>query len=369
MGPIEQAIMLRKHFSRRWVRYALIGALACAFVLLGVCIYPITRRQDAPFGMDLSNATGWDQKQIAAVDDYLDQTEVEAAVVLQGQRVVLRYGQYDKLFNSHSIRKSIISALYGIAVDKGLIRLENTLASLSIDESRSPLTESEKQATVRDLLMARSGVYLEAQGESEAMKRGRPTRGQYQPGEHWYYNNWDFNVLGAIFENQTEWTIGDAIYEWIAKPTGMKHFDPSNVIYTTSPNTDYRMYRIWITAEDLARLGVLYLQGGKWDEEQVIPKDWIYDSTRPYSTTKGGYFDSYGYLWWLDTTDGTIWADGWGGQVMVIDQTSNLVIVTRNNTGNTLGGIALYQLFGKEATRENAIRIHDLLIDETASDQ
>jgi hypothetical protein len=79
---------------------------------------------------------------------------------------------------------------------------------LGIDDSPDPLTKQEKQARIVDVLRARSGVYHPVDFETEYQKRMRPARGSHARGTFQYYNNWDFNVLGAIFEKMTGLKIG-----------------------------------------------------------------------------------------------------------------------------------------------------------------
>src|SRR4029079_9227231 len=101
-----------------------------------------------------------------------------------------------------------------------------TLGDLGIDDRPPRLTEIEKQATILDLLRARSGVYHDAARETAAMRAARPPRGSHSPGTFNYYNNWDFNVLGAIFERVTGRKIFDEFHERIAKPIGMRGYSP-----------------------------------------------------------------------------------------------------------------------------------------------
>src|SRR6266436_1013879 len=80
----------------------------------------------------------------------------------------------------------------------------------------------EKRATIADLLKARSGVYHPAVAETEWMKARRPARGSHLPGAIWYYNNWDFNALGTIFEPasgthiytevRSQWSVETGLY-------------------------------------------------------------------------------------------------------------------------------------------------------------
>ena len=115
---------------------------------------------------------------------------------------VYEWGEVSKKFRTHSIRKSFLSAMYGNYVKAGVIDLDKTLAELDVNDV-PPLTEDELQATVRDCLKARSGIYHSALYESENMKALRPERHTQAAGAHWYYNNFDFNVAGTIFMQQT----------------------------------------------------------------------------------------------------------------------------------------------------------------------
>ncbi len=300
---------------------------------------------------------------------FLDKgANTDAFVALKGDQLLASWGETALPINTHSVRKSVLSTLYGIAVEKGLINIGLTLAELGIDDSKVPLTEAEKSATIRDLLTSRSGIYIEAAGETQGMKDGRPQRGSHKPGEAFYYNNWGFNVLGVIFEKQTKLSIGQALYQWIAKPTGMRTFRPEHVIYTHPDYTEHRQFVIFMTAEDLARLGALFLRAGKWQGKQVVPAAWVRESTTPYSEIEDKEpFDQYGYLWWLDKDENTLWADGWGGQFMIIDPAHDLVIVSRNDTGRSLLQIGLFHLSGRDGSRGSHQQLHHLMISATSA--
>ena len=87
------------------------------------------------------------------------------------------------------------------------------------------------------------------------MKRRRPSRGVFLPGERWYYNNWDFNVLGTIFELETNISIGQAFKEWISDPIGMQDFRAEDVHYRWEKASLYPAYPFWVSARDLTRFG------------------------------------------------------------------------------------------------------------------
>lgn len=339
---------------------------ACVLLLaLAGCAISVKPARD---GGALSQATLTAPARIAEAHQFLkSQTQFDAFVALSGERDITRWGEADLPINTHSVRKSILSALIGIAVDKGHLRLDDSLAELGIDEPATPLTAVEKTATVRQLLQSRSGVYLHAAGETQAMRDGRPQRGQYRPGEHFYYNNWDFNVLGVIFEQKVGMSIGQALYEWIAVPTGMRSFHAEHVIYRAAERSQYRQFVIFMSAADLARFGALYVQEGRWSEKQVIPAAWISESLTPYSSVaEPRPFDGYGYLWWIDSKSGTAWADGWRGQYMIIDRRRKLVVVSRNDTGRDAVSVLWAIAFGKDGFRDHHQKLHRLMIEAVA---
>ena len=214
-------------------------------------------------------------------------------MIVQGGEVVDQWGDIDKKISSYSVRKSLISALYGIYSAEGAIDINQTLEELGIDESPDPLTKEEKQARVVDLLRARSGVYHAVEFETESMKKNRPARGSHAPGTFWYYNNWDFNVLGTIFEKKTGLKIGEAFYQRIAKPIGMQDFQPGDVYYLGGPASIHPAYHFEITARDLARFGLLYLRGGRWNEKQIVPEAWVEKSSHANEMVKSNGVGSW----------------------------------------------------------------------------
>lgn len=289
---------------------------------------------------------------------------IDAFVALKGNEVLMQYGEVATPMNLASARKSVLSLLYGIATDRGLIDVSKTLSELGIDESKKPLTETEKQATVEQLLQARSGIYLQSGAETVEIKDGRPRRGQYVPGEHYFYNNWDFNVLGAIFEQKTGLSIGQAIEQWLSVPLGMEDFNEAHVYYDErGSDSDYKTYRIHMSARDLARLGALVAQDGEWNGKQVISREWIDKSTHPYSTTDTYFYDGFGYSWWLNSELNAVAADGWGGQYMLINRDQDLTVVTRRDTGNSILGYLLFVSMKKQGHPADIQKLYKMMLE------
>lgn len=289
---------------------------------------------------------GYSSSKLALLDARLEQQQQTAVlmVIVKG-KILYEKGNIHQKYQSHSLRKSFLSALYGNYVADGTINLNSTLASLSIDDIEG-LTADEKQAKVINLLKARSGVYHPALYETESMATRRPDRGEYAPGAHWYYNNWDFNVLGTIFMQQTTKDIYEAIEAELAIPLQMS-FKASDGTYAKTPTTtsEHWAYPFRISASDLARFGLLMLNKGKWREQQIIPEAWVAESTAYYSDASDSNSSGYGYMWWVSKIgnqypllsnvslpEKAYMASGVGGQVLLVIPEYEMVISHRVNT-------------------------------------
>lgn len=178
----------------------------------------------------------------------------------------------------------------------------------------------------------------------------KPARGSHEPGDYFYYNNWDFNVLGVIFERLSKLSLGEAFTQWVAAPTGMTGFTAGDVVYTAEGDSDFPMYRFYIGAEDLARFGALYANADNWGQRQVVPVSWVEESLRPHSeVTYSDDYQAYGYLWSLNIDNGYAYADGSGGQTVLVDRTRHRTIVVLNDTGQSpLGTLFWYSWFGSD---------------------
>jgi CubicO group peptidase (beta-lactamase class C family) len=239
---------------------------------------------------------GFSSERLEKAKEYFEKMDSSAVMVIYDGAVLVSWGDVDRRYMCHSIRKSYLSALYGIYVDKGKIDLNKTLGELRItDDDR--LTEIEKKARIIDLLKARSGVYIPAAYETPGMANDRPERGSHEPGTYWYYNNWDFNVLGTIFEQETGKKIFEEFKERIADPLQMQDYRVMDGYYQYEKKKSvYPAYPFKMSARDMARFGLLYLRKGKWQDQQIISENWIDESTKAYSNIFP--FNGYGYLWW-----------------------------------------------------------------------
>jgi len=323
----------------------LYGPLGAALLMLFSCSAPQSVTADNTWRIvSKPEKLGYDSAKLARAQQYTEDMNTAAVVIVVDGRILYEWGDVDKKFNTHSIRKSFLSALYGKYVRDGVIDIDRTLGEIGIDDE-PPLSEEEKKATIRNCLKARSGVYHPALYESQGMKDLKPPRHTMRAGTHWYYNNWDFNVLGTLFEKYTDKKIFEALKEEIADPIGMEDFSVKDGTYITGDASTHPAYPFRITARDLARFGVLMLNEGRWNDRQIIPRDWVRESTSYHSDASLYGCDGYGYMWWVSKDNnkyphlpnvklpaGTYSARGSGGHYLIVIPAYNMVIVHRVNT-------------------------------------
>jgi CubicO group peptidase (beta-lactamase class C family) len=304
--------------------------LAAAAVLLAVL--SACARRTVSSGAPASGAaargvfpgTSWqpiaDPASIGFCRDRLDLVTVQAKklpttgmVVVVGGRVLYEYGDVQVVSYLASVRKSVLAMLYGNYVASGKIVLTKTLGDLKIDDIGG-LTPAEKQATVADLLAARSGVYHPASNPGDNLVDA-PRRGSQKPGTYFLYSNWDFNALGTIFEQETGQSLYDALERDLAKPIGMQDFDRFTHQRTGDATRSVHLaYHMNFSTRDMARVGYVMLRQGRWANRQLVPADWArrivtpvthVPQMNPPSNRRGPF--GYGYLWWV--WDGQ-WASG-----------------------------------------------------------
>ena len=286
---------------------------------------------------DIKHKQEWSAHKLQAAESYAKEIGTAAVMVLHEGRVVFSFGDVTHKYMCHSIRKPFIGALYGIYIEKGDIDIRTTLTELHIDDIPPSLTPAEKKATVRDLLLSRSGVYHEAAGEAQSMIDARPERGSHAPGTFFYYNNWDFNVLGTIFEQVTGKSIFSAFYNEIAKPIGMQDFSPSDCTYSYERSkSEHPAYFFRMSTRDMVRFGLLYQNYGRWKGKQIVPKAWIRESTLVYPVENAGGYDPYGYLWRIIPEEVGLgygfYHTGFGVHLLAVLPDQKLVLVHRVDT-------------------------------------
>jgi CubicO group peptidase (beta-lactamase class C family) len=336
---------------------------------------------------------GWDEAALARAQAMFESTEGAAVMVVHRGRLIASWGAVDARYTAQSVRKALINSLVGQLVGEGRLRTDQTLTELGIDDSDPALTDAERQATVRNLLMSRSGIFHSALYEVGGWARERSAlraaeaaagRDLHPPGAYWIYNNWDFNALGTIVERTAGEEIGPLFARRVAEPIGMQDFRPQDVEYTTREHpaeqrfnnvSDHRAYVFDISTRDLARYGLLYLNCGAWRGRQVVPRAWVLESLDGQDTREGRQaleqatgFGDYGYLWQIDregsrrleqvrTREPFYIASGNRGHMMIVLPYLDLVVAHQVATVGGVSPEAQMRRFteGSPEVQENAV--------------
>ncbi|MBM4169980.1 MAG: serine hydrolase [Ignavibacteria bacterium] len=300
---------------------------------------------------------GWSSAKLNEAKKLYDSLGSAAYMLIYDGNVVVSWGDITRRFMCHSIRKSFLSAMYGILADRNAINLEKTIGESQINDNL-PLTETEKSASIRDLLKARSGIYLPAAYETPRMKELRPKRSSHAPNTFWYYNNWDFNVLGTIYQRETGKDIFQDFQKLFAAPLQMEDYRETDGYYHIEPeHSIHPAYPFRMSARDMARFGQLFLQQGRWNDEQIVSAAWVKESTTSYSNAGNG--GGYSYLWWTNgypALPDFYTARGAGGHVIGVIPSLNVVFVHRADT-----------YIGKRVEYEQIFRLTKMMLDARVS--
>jgi CubicO group peptidase (beta-lactamase class C family) len=320
----------------RW-SFALVLLVFLLVFLLSSCSASTSSDRVGVFETISPEDAGMSEEKLDAMVDFCEESGSAALLILYDGKVVLSWGEVETKYPVHSIRKALLNSLYGIHVERGDIDLDMTLEELGIDDIPPVLTKEEKQAKVFDLIRSRSGVYHPAAAEAQVMIDSRPERGSHPPGSFFYYNNWDFNALGTIFEQETGRDIFEAFYEEIAEPLGMKDFrvEDGGHWYEKEKSL-HPAYPFYMTAHDMALYGLLYMNDGAWNGEQIVPAEWIAESTRLHSMMTPEGSIGYGYLWNVISEDvglGRAYLHGGAGvHLLAVFHDHKFVVVHRVDT-------------------------------------
>lgn len=329
-------------------------ALFSFFALVLVATLPaqeVRRVPDAHWERyaDVTEA-GFDADGLEAARRAWEAMPSSAFLVISGGAVVASWGDVERRFMCHSVRKSFLTGLFGIYWDRGEIDLNKTLADLGIDDHPEPLLPGERQARILDLLKARSGVFHPAAYAGRTDSRPRGSEG---PGRYFAYNNWDFNTAAAILRQEAEVDVFEAFDEHFGRPLGMEDWRVSDGYYHYERDKSrHPAYPFRLSARDAARFGLLYAREGLWGDQRILSRHWVRRSSAMYSIDDERM--GYGFMWWVMreprfARHGMYAALGVGNQMIAVLPDLDMVIVNRANTyaGESTPMAQLMETIGK----------------------
>lgn len=239
----------------------------------------------------------------------LDGSTVYAMVTVKDGVIIDEYYQPGQDENStyevHSCSKSFTSALFGIAMEQGYIGGVDDLLSDYLPQV-ADLEGAKKELTLRHLLTQTSGLEWYEWGGSVsnwAQFRGADNWVEYilgrqmvaKPGQIFNYSTGNTHLLAAAIEAATGRKLLDYGKEVLFDKLGMTTID-----WGTDPQGIADGGNgVIISARDAARFGQLFLQKGVWEGEQLVPADWVEESTTVKNGGAGDGTGSYGYQWWI----------------------------------------------------------------------
>ncbi|MDY8135999.1 serine hydrolase [Aquimarina sp. 2201CG5-10] len=296
--------------------------------------------------------TGFTQQKLDSLRNYIDENlTTTGMIILKNGKLLFEYGDVQDLSYLASVRKSILSMLYGKYVENGIIDLDETIGDIGVEED-SKLTEVEKSATVYDIINSRSGVFYTPVNPGSD-NNNILERGSKNPGEYFVYNNWDYNVAGYIFEKKTGKDIYQELEEKLAIPLGFQDWNIKNQKKQYNKNKSrYPAYHMYISVRDMAKIGQLMLNKGKWNGKQLISESWIEKITSTVTKTEeinerkgltksSPYQLSYGYMWWIIDNikhhpdfEGAYHASGYAGQYITVIPKLNMVVAHKHRMPN-----------------------------------
>jgi CubicO group peptidase (beta-lactamase class C family) len=231
-------------------------------------------------------------------------------------------------FQTHSVTKSVVSLLVGIAIAEGrLPGLDGKLTQLlAVPRGADPRV---RRITLRHLLTMTAGWPdrpIRGRNVVRALLMRRLARA---PGTVWEYDSGSSHLVSAILSRATRRSAAAYAQAKLFDPLGVQPLQwPADPQGVTSGGAG-----LVVRARELALLGELVRRGGAWSGDQLVPEAWITESTRSQVATDDPAF-GYGYYWWVGADTGVAWARGYGGQVIAVAPRERAVVVVGSDPAN-----------------------------------
>jgi CubicO group peptidase (beta-lactamase class C family) len=284
--------------------------------------------------------------------------DVHGILVYRGGKLVVEeyfYGyDRDRPHQMRSASKSVVSALVGIAVDRGALSGDSDRVTRHLPYASFANPDPRKdRLTLRDLLTMRSGLACDDWNAASPANESRVYQAKdwvkyvldvqmlEQPGTQTHYCSGNVMVAGRVIERATGKPLPVFAQENLFTPLGIRASDVRWNFTLASSNAG-TFAQLYMRPRDMLKLGVLFQQRGKWNGRQVISRDWVARSTAKWSTVGD---QEYGYFWWHQWTNAStpeegrrvdmVVATGNGGQKIYMVPALDLIVVLTGGNFNT----------------------------------
>lgn len=249
----------------------------------------------------------------------------------------------DTLHDMHSVTKSVVALLVGVAVDRGLLKSLDAPVFSFFPEDADLRTPDKEHITLANVLSMTSGFDWkeEAVSYSDPSNDFARTRVAARPyryilgrplaataGKVWNYDSGGVELLGDILMKVSHQPLDEFAKQALFDPLGIRDWQ-----WARSENGKLAAsWGLWLRPRDLAKIGQLVLNRGVWRGRQIVSAEWVKKMTAPQVSRGGG--NTYGYLWWLGrlaTPERNIdWvaAVGWGGQRLYLVPSLDLIVIS-----------------------------------------
>jgi len=274
-----------------------------------------------------------------------------AGIILKNGYIVQKWGDIKRVDMTFSVTKSFLSTVAGLAVNSHLIESTDDKVSSYIWDGTFA-GEHNSKISWKHLLQQNSDWSGELWGGKDWADRPPKDGGLddwkfrelKEPGTVMEYNDVRVNVLAYalthVWRKPVPVVLKEHIMDKIGASTTWRWYGYENA-WTVIDGIKMKSVTggghsgagIFISTEDMARFGLLFLNNGKWNSEQLLNEAWIQEATTPSVPNP-----NYGYMWWLNNKGDRHWeglsediyyAAGFGGNFIVIDKANNLVVITR----------------------------------------
>lgn len=280
--------------------------------------------------------------------EYLESSFTKGFLVIQDGSLV-----HEKYYSGHSestqhiswsMAKSVVSALFGIAMEEGYIQSVDQTVDSYLPEL---IGSGYEGVRIKDVLQMSSGVKFNENyrafmsdinkwGRSFAFGRSQNKFAstlvrEEEAGTHLHYVSINTHVLGMIIVKVTGKSLSEYLEEKLWKPMGMEY----NAYWLCDDSgMEVALGGLNITLRDYAKIGQLFLNQGKWQGEQILPKEWALASVTPdarHLMPENNKLFGYGYQWWIPQgKEGEYMAMGVYNQYTYVNPTSRTVIVVNS---------------------------------------
>ncbi len=254
--------------------------------------------------------------------------KTQAALVIRHGKIVAEWywdgKNQNTRFQAFSVTKSIASTGIGLLVKDKKLKLEQPAYDF-IPEWKD---DDRKTITLRHLITMSSGLANKDGGiimQKEQMPKSIALPLDKKPGTIWNYNNGASNTLSQVIFAASGKEMNDFLTERLYKPLGITNF-----VMDKSEDKTLAYMGLNISARELAKIGYLFLNGGKWKNKELLPKGWVTEATN----TSQDLNKDYGYLWWVRTKNADVKlpkdsynAVGFGGQFLSVFPSQDIIVI------------------------------------------